>query len=114
MRDLCFEPADFLGLLADSVEHLDNTYQRLPVYRQYGEEDVAYIDRATSLMMKLSGLLLTPMLDRALEAWLERVRTELEALPVGQRNDERARFRFRSAEIAILLVVPDEHQRRQA
>ena len=103
MRDFCFEPADFLGLLADSVEHLDNTYQRLPVYRQYGEEDVVYIDRATSLMMKLSGLLLTPMLDRALEAWLERVRTELEALPLGQRNDERARFRFRSAEIAHTL-----------
>lgn len=78
----------------------DNTYQRLPVYKQYSEEDVAYVDRATSLMMKLSGLLLTPMLDRALEAWLERVRTELEALPIGQRNDERARFRFRSAEIA--------------
>ena len=105
MRDLCFEPADFLGLLADSVEHLDNTYQRLPVYRQYGEEDVAYIDRATSLMMKLSGLLLTPMLDRALEAWLERVRTELEALPLGQRNDERARVRFRSAEIAHTMGV---------
>ena len=83
----------------------DNTYQRLPVYRQYGEEDVAYIDRATSLMMKLSGLLLTPMLDRALEAWLERVRTELEALPIGQRNDERARFRFRSAEIAHTMGV---------
>ncbi len=78
----------------------DNTYQRLPVYRQYSEEDVTYIDRATNLMMKMSGLLLTPMLDRALEAWLERVRTELEALPIGQRNDERARFRFRSAEIA--------------
>ena len=81
----------------------DNTYQRLPVYRQYGEEDVVYIDRATNLMMKMSGLLLTPMLDRALEAWLERVRTELEALPIGQRNDERARFRFRSAEIAHTL-----------
>ena len=81
----------------------DNTYQRLPVYRQYGEEDVTYIDRATNLMMKMSGLLLTPMLDRALEAWLERVRTELEALPLGQRNDERARFRFRSAEIAHTL-----------
>ena len=78
----------------------DNTYQRLPVYRQYSEEDVTYIDRATNLMMKMSGLLLTPMLDKALEAWLERVRTELEALPIGQRNDERARFRFRSAEIA--------------
>ena len=105
MRDLCFEPADFLGLLADSVEHLDNTYQRLPVYKQYSEEDVAYVDRATSLMMKLSGLLLTPMLDRALEAWLERVRKELEALPLGQRNDERARFRFRSAEIAHTMGV---------
>ena len=67
--------------------------------------DVTYVDRATSLMMKLSGLLLTPMLDRALEAWLERVRTELEALPIGQRNDERARFRFRSAEIAHTLGV---------
>ena len=83
----------------------DNTYQRLPVYKQYGEEDVTYIDRATSLMMKMSGLLLTPMLDKALEAWLERVRTELEALPIGQRNDERARFRFRSAEIAHTLGV---------
>ena len=41
MRDLCFEPADFLGLLADSVEHLDNTYQRLPVYKQYGEHCLA-------------------------------------------------------------------------
>ncbi len=83
----------------------DNTYQRLPVYKQYSEEDVAYVDRATSLMMKMSGLLLTPVLDRALEAWLERVRTELEALPLGQRNDERARFRFRSAEIAHTLGV---------
>ena len=105
MRDLCFEPADFLGLLADSVEHLDNTYQRLPVYKQYGEEDVTYIDRATNLMMKMSGLLLTPMLDTAWEAGLERVRTELEALPIGQRNDERARFRFRSAEIAHTMGV---------
>ena len=81
----------------------DNTYQRLPIYKQYSEEDVTYIDRATNLMMKMSGLLLTPMLDKALEAWLERVRTELEALPLGQRNDERARFRFRSAEIAHTL-----------
>ena len=92
-------------MLADSVEHLDNTYQRLPVYKQYSEEDVTYIDRATNLMMKMSGLLLTPMLDKALEAWLERVRTELEALPLGQRNDERARFRFRSAEIAHTMGV---------
>ena len=83
----------------------DNTYQRLPVYKQYSEEDVTYIDRATNLMMKMSGLLLTPMLDKALEAWLERVRTELEALPIGQRNDERARFRFRSAEIAHTMGV---------
>ena len=83
----------------------DNTYQRLPIYKQYSEEDVTYIDRATNLMMKMSGLLLTPMLDKALEAWLERVRTELEALPLGQRNDERARFRFRSAEIAHTMGV---------
>ena len=83
----------------------DNTYQPLPEYKQYSDDDVAYIDRATSLMLKMSGLLLTPMLDGALEAWLERVRTELEALPLGQRNDERARFRFRSAEIAHTLGV---------
>ena len=83
----------------------DNTYQPLPEYKQYSDDDVAYIDRATSLMLKMSGLLLTPMLDGALEAWLERVRTELEALPIGQRNDERARFRFRSAEIAHTLGV---------
>ena len=83
----------------------DNTYQPLPEYKQYSDDDVAYIDRATSLMLKMSGLVLTPCLDAALMAWLESVRRELEALPLGQRNDERARFRFRSAEIAHTLGV---------
>ena len=83
----------------------DNTYQPLPEYKQYNDDDVAYIDRATSLMLKMSGLVLTPCLDAALMAWLESVRRELEALPLGQRNDERARFRFRSAEIAHTLGV---------
>ena len=66
----------------------DNTYQPLPEYRQYSDDDVAYIDRATSLMLKMSGLVLTPCLDAALMGWLESVRRELEALPLGQRNDE--------------------------
>ncbi len=83
----------------------DNTYQPLPEYKQYSDDDVAYIDRATSLMLKMSGLVLTPCLDAALMGWLESVRRELEALPLGQRNDERARFRFRSAEIAHTLGV---------
>lgn len=81
----------------------DNTYQPTPTYRQYSEEDLALIDRATALMQQMQGLVRTPRLDKALLEWLEQVRTELEALPPSERNDQRARFRFRSAEIAHTL-----------
>jgi len=83
----------------------DNTYQPLPTYKQYSEEDMAYIARATSLMLKLQGLVLTPKLDNALNAWVESVRQEMKILPEAERNDERARFRFRSNEIAHTLGV---------
>lgn len=83
----------------------DNTWQPKPKEVQWSEEDIAYLDRATSLMMKMQGLVLTPRLDKALDDWVENVRVSLMSVPKGQRNVERARFRFRTAEIAHTFCV---------
>ena len=83
----------------------DNTWQPKPKEVQWTDEEVAYLDRATSLMMKMQGLVLTPRLDKALDDWLENVRITLMSAPKGNRQVERARFRFRTAEIAHTFAV---------
>ncbi len=83
----------------------DNTWQPKPKEVQWTDEEVAYLDRATSLMMKMQGLVLTPRLDKALDEWLENVRITLMSAPKANRQVERARFRFRTAEIAHTFAV---------
>ena len=83
----------------------DNTWQRKPIDIQWTKEEVAYLDRASALMMKMQGLVLTPKLDKAMDEWLDNILDEQLALPVAQRNVERSRFRFRSSEIAHTLGV---------
>ena len=83
----------------------DNTWQRKPDEVQWTAEEEAYLNRATALMQKLKGLVRTPKLDKAIDDWVENVRLSLMVGPEGERNIERARFRFRSSEIAHTLGV---------
>jgi len=83
----------------------DNTWQRKPDEVQWTAEEEAYLDRATALMQKLKGLARTPKLDKAIDEWVENIRQTLMVGPEEGRNIERARFRFRSSEIAHTLGV---------
>ncbi len=83
----------------------DNTWQRKPDEVQWTAEEEAYLDRATALMQKLKGLARTPKLDKAIDEWVENIRQTLMVGPEEERNIERARFRFRSSEIAHTLGV---------
>ena len=83
----------------------DNTWQRKPEEVQWTAEEEAYLNRATALMQKLKGLVRTPKLDKAIDDWVENIRLTLMVDPEGERNIERARFRFRSSEIAHTLGV---------
>lgn len=79
----------------------DNTFLAMPTYRQHTEEQLAYIDRASTLMMKMEGLVLTPRLDKALGDWLETIRLECEA----SKDRVRADLRKRTADIAHTFGV---------
>ena len=83
----------------------DNTWQRKPEEVQWTAEEEAYLNRATALMQKLKGLVRTPKLDKAIDDWVENIRQTLMVGPEEKRNIERARFRFRSSEIAHTLGV---------
>lgn len=79
----------------------DNTFLDMPDYKQHTEEQLAYIDRASTIMMKMQGLVLTPRLDKALQEWLTVIRKECEAT----RNRVRADLRKRTADIAHTFGV---------
>ncbi len=83
----------------------DNTWQRKPEEVQWTAQEEAYLDRATVLMQKMKGLVRTPKLDKAIDDWVENIRQTLMVGPEEKRNIERARFRFRSSEIAHTLGV---------
>lgn len=72
----------------------DNRKNQMPDYVQYTDNDVEYLHRAARVLMQMNGHVGTPRLDKALLAWLEKVR--LESLD----DYERLTFKNRSADIA--------------
>ena len=74
----------------------DNVFAPQPKYYQYTTQEKEYISRASLIMMKMKGLLLTPKLDDAMHEWNERVRLEA----MASNNRERAMLKNRAQEIA--------------
>lgn len=73
-----------------------NFFEKMPDYKQYTDEEKAYIHRTSLTLLKLHGLMLTPKLDKFMLKWVdeERLRCE-QACDVV-----RATFMKRVADIA--------------
>lgn len=74
----------------------NNTYEHMPQFTQYTDDQKAYIQRGAIIMRKLHGRMRTPQLDKAMLAWLE------DQLAISEMAHDAVRdtFRKRAVEIA--------------